>query len=159
MGKVQENQENDKMCMYEIFVALFADSAMTKYKNNETAKELYGQLKDLVSGVIRRNAYSEVNLDKLFQSTFQLKARNHQLTGWYWVDTLLLYKPNEQVIYQMKCFHEQVNSWFDINVLWRCNIYQFHWCSDKLPISQTLCNFYTLNGYDLTDIFINIVHV
>lgn len=83
MGKVQENQENDKMCMYEIFVALFADSAMTKYKNNETAKGLYGQLKDLVSGVIRRNAYSEVNLDKLFQSTFQLKARNHQLTGWY----------------------------------------------------------------------------
>nr|XP_034328264.1 DNA polymerase alpha catalytic subunit isoform X1 [Crassostrea gigas] len=57
------------------------NSAMTKYKNNETAKELYGQLKDLVSGVIRRNAYSEVNLDKLFQSTFQLKARNHQLTG------------------------------------------------------------------------------
>lgn len=150
MGKVQEN---DKMCMYEIFVALFADSAMTKYKNNETAKELYGQLKDLVSGVIRRNAYSEVNLDKLFQSTFQLKARNHQLTGWYWVDTLLLYKPNEQLIYQMKCFHEQVNSCFDIYILWRYN------SSDTLPISQTLCNFYTLNEYDLTDIFINIVHV
>lgn len=153
MGKVQENQENDKMCMYEIFVALFVDSAMTKYKNNETAKELYGQLKDLVSGVIRRNAYSEVNLDKLFQSTFQLKARNHQLTGWYWVDTLLLYKPNEQLIYQMKCFHEQVNSCFDIYILWRYN------SSDTLPISQTLCNFYTLNEYDLTDIFINIVHV
>eukprot|EP00105_Crassostrea_gigas_P001735 XP_011414020.1 PREDICTED: DNA polymerase alpha catalytic subunit [Crassostrea gigas] len=57
------------------------NSAMTKYKNNEKATYLYGQLKDLVSGVIRRNAYSEVNLDKLFQSTFQLKARNHQLTG------------------------------------------------------------------------------
>lgn len=153
MGKVQENQENDKMCMYEIFVALFADSAMTKYKNNEKATYLYGQLKDLVSGVIRRNAYSEVNLDKLFQSTFQLKARNHQLTGWYWVDTLLLYKPNEQLIYQMKCFHEQVNSCFDIYILWRYN------SSDTLPISQTLCNFYTLNEYDLTDIFINIVHV
>lgn len=141
--------------MYQIF----ADSAMTKYRNNEKTPYLYGQLKDLVSGVIRRNAYSEVNLDKLFQSTFQLKARNHQLTGWNLVDTLLLYKPNEQLIYQMKYFHEQVNSWFDINVLWRCNIYQFHWCSDTLPISQTLCKFYTLNGYDLTDIFINIVHV
>lgn len=141
--------------MYQIF----ADSAMTKYRNNEKTPYLYGQLKDLVSGVIRRNAYSEVNLDKLFQSTFQLKARNHQLTGWYLVDTLLLYKPYEQLIYQMKCFHEQVNSWFDINVLRRCNIYQFHWCSDTLPISQTLCKFYTLNDYDLTDIFINIVHV
>lgn len=141
--------------MYQIF----ADSAMTKYRNNEKTPYLYGQLKDLVSGVIRRNAYSEVNLDKLFQSTFQLKARNHQLTGWYLVDTPLLYKPYEQLIYQMKCFHEQVNSWFDINVLWRCNIYQFHLCSDTLPISQTLWNFYTLNGYDLTDIFINIVHV
>lgn len=53
-------------------------SAATKLKGNE---ELYNQLKNLVSGVIRRNAYSEVNLDKLFQSTFQIKAKNHQLTG------------------------------------------------------------------------------
>lgn len=95
-----------RMCMYQIFVALFADSAMTKYKNNETATYLYLKLKDLVSGVIRRNAYSEVNLDKLFQSTFQIKTKNHQLTGWYWVDNCMSYKPYEKLIYQMKCFHE-----------------------------------------------------
>lgn len=138
--------------MYQIFVALFADSAMTKYKNNETATYLYLKLKDLVSGVIRRNAYSEVNLDKLFQSTFQIKTKNHQLTGWYWVDNRMSYKPYENLFIKWSASMNQVNSvaefWFLIwhaCILWWYSIYQFHGCPDILPISQMLCNFYTLD--------------
>ncbi|XP_022344658.2 DNA polymerase alpha catalytic subunit-like [Crassostrea virginica] len=79
-----------QLCFYEhIFDADKALKAMTdgskekhaavaKLRNNEVA---YIQLKDLATATIRRDAYSEVNLDKLFQSTFQIKPRNHPVSA------------------------------------------------------------------------------
>ncbi|XP_062567518.1 DNA polymerase alpha catalytic subunit-like [Saccostrea cucullata] len=79
-----------QLCFYEhIFDADRALKALTegsKEKHAASAKMSlcraeYAQIKDIAARAIRRSAYSEVNLDKLFQNTFQIKPRHHQMSS------------------------------------------------------------------------------